>query len=257
MNFGWKRSTGIQAPEFKAGSNIIKIAAANYYNEYIIPEYTYVSNQLSLGSCVSNATCDALEILKGLEDPNNVKQLSRLFVYWNSRLYHNDTDKDEGTYIHFAMKSLETYGVCEESTWNYKVANVFAQPPILAYKEGNDNTIKSFYQITSNDQERLNNIEKAIRANHPVVFGTLVDSYFTGNSLASVVDKPTGKIVGGHAMIITGVRRNSLGEQQFYIRNSWGTNWGNNGHAWLSADYIAWDETSDLFVGTVMPDLLK
>jgi len=252
----WLKSVGnTGVTPFTRSSNLIKLGANNALNEHIIPEYTPLSNQLTLGSCVANATCDALEILKGLENPNKIKQLSRLFVYWNSRLYHQDTDKDKGTYIHLAMKSLEVYGVCEESVWPYKVSSVFAQPNILSYKEGNDNTLHSFYQITSWDDERLQDVEAAIRANHPVVFGTQVDSNFTGNNIAPVVKRPTGNFVGGHAMIITGVRR--APDLQFYIRNSWGPAWGYNGHCWMSADYISWDETNDLFVGTVMPDLLK
>ena len=253
---GWLASTSnSNAPTFYPGTNLIKTASLNSFDEYIIPEHTYISNQLTLSSCVANASCDALEILQGLRDPLNVKQLSRLFIYWNSRLAHQATGLDEGTYIHFAMKSLETLGVCEESTWEYKTDKVFAQPNILAYKEANDNMISAFYQITSFDQQRLNEIELAIRANHPVVFGTQVDKNFAANILAPVTNKPTSNIAGGHAMIITGVRRSP--NLQFYIRNSWGPTWGNNGHAWLSDEYIAWDETQDIFVGTIGVDLLK
>jgi|SRR5690606_24384266 len=60
-------------------NNLVKYASNN--DEYIIPEYTPISNQKSIGSCVANSIADAFEIMSGLKDPNNVKQFSRMFVY--------------------------------------------------------------------------------------------------------------------------------------------------------------------------------
>ena len=59
---------------------------------HIIQEFTPISNQGQLGSCVGNATMDAFEILMGLENPNSVVQLSRLHAYYLGRLYTLDTD---------------------------------------------------------------------------------------------------------------------------------------------------------------------
>ncbi len=95
----------------------------------------------------------------------------------------------------------------------------------------------------------------AIRANHPVIFGTRVGSEFqkyVGED--KVFDIPADDI-GGHAMIIVGIRINSNGQKEFLIRNSWG-NWGQQGHAWLSANYLMWSKTNDVFVPTRMIDFL-
>ncbi len=239
-------------PKFKTSNNLIKLASANSLDTYLIPEFTPISNQGALGSCVAQATADCAEILKGIENPNKVEQLSRLFVYYNARLYTQDTDKDMGTYITNAMKSLVDFGICRESMWYYNQSKVFTQPNQLAYKEGDDNKITSFYQIEDNN--RLQNIETAIRANHPVVFGTIVDASFQNNyGVNKTFDTPTSSI-GRHAMIVVGVRRNP--NLEFYIRNSWGKSWGDNGHCWMTADYLDWNETNDIYVGTMMPDLL-
>lgn len=243
---------------FSVGSKLAALGATTDPNQHLIPEYTPISNQLSLSSCVANATADAFEIIKGLENPNAVKQLSRLFVYWNARLYAKDTDKDEGTYIMYAMDSLSDYGICEENTWPYDVNRVFAQPNQIAYKEGDDNTLKidDYYKIRTSGQYRLQDVEAAVRANHPVVFGTNVGNDFLSyNGSNKVWDPPTGTIAGGHAMVIVGVRRTP--NLEFYIRNSWDTSWGINGHAWFSSAYITDSSTDDLYVPTIMPDLLK
>lgn len=254
--YGWKRSSGPLgiAPLTRTG-NLVSLAASAATDQHIIPEHIPVYNQLNLQSCAANAGAGMWGILRGLEDPKANLLLSRLFLYWNSRLMTQDTGKDEGTYIHNIMHSLTTMGVCEESLWEYKPQNVFAQPPILAYKQGDDNTFNSFYQILSYDDERLKDIEMAVKANHPVIFGTGVGLDLEQYSGGGKVFGPPAKSVGGHAMLIVGVRRNP--GLEFYIRNSWGSNWGDNGHVWFNADYIKSDSTADIFVGTRMADLLK
>jgi C1A family cysteine protease len=257
MNFGWKKSSGpLNVPEFKVSGTLIKLGAASS-SEHIITEYTPISNQGSIGSCAANAGADMWEILYGLEHPGHFIQLSRLFLYWNARLYTQDTGKDDGTYIHNVMDSLTKMGVCLESTWPYDTSKVFAQPNQIAYKQGDDNTFNNYYQIISYDNDRLGDIESAIRANHPVIFGTQVGQElmdYTGDPNKVFNFPKVSK--GGHAMLITGVRTNTQGKKEFYIRNSWGIGWGINGHAWFSSDYIENDDTSDIFVGTLMPDLL-
>ncbi len=224
--------------------------------QHIIPEHTPVSDQGALSSCVANATADAFEIIKGLEDPHSVKQLSRLFVYWNARSYHNETNKDEGTYIMYAMDALTKFGVCQENTWQYNESAVFSQPNIIAYKEGDDNTLKleNFYKIRNVGQERLKDIENAIRANHPVVFGTAIDDNFMQYTGGNKVFTTPINYNGFHAMVVVGVRYNP--NVEFLIRNSWSTTWGENGHAWFDGNYMMSDLTSDLHVPTRMNDLL-
>ena len=257
MKFGFLPSSyDISDRDFSSvKSNMLKFASTNS-NEHIIPEYTPVSDQLSLGSCVANSTVDALEILMGLS--GKPVQLSRLFVYWNARLYDKATGRDEGTYIKNAFNSLAKDGVCPESVWEYNVNKVFAQPPMEAYRQGSDNTLHDFYRINSAGSKRIEEIESAVRANHPVVFGTGVTNSFLNYGYSNtdkVWEAPTEAIAGLHAMIVTGVRQvdNSV---QFYIRNSWGTNWGRNGHTWFDQSYFLHPTTSDIWVPTMMPNLL-
>lgn len=234
--------------------------AADTNTTHIIPEYTPISNQLSLSSCVGNACGDALELLKGIENPNKVEQISRLFIYYNARNIIRETDKDEGCYIHDALNSLKTLGTCRETIWKYDINEVFTKPSIESYREGNDNTITEFYQINSSSAQRLKDIEVALRANHPVIFGSQVGSEFVnydaGRDGGNKVFGVPSDDVGGHAILITGIRTNKDNQKEFLIRNSWGPFFGVNGHCWFSADYITWNKTDDLFVPTRMPDFV-
>lgn len=252
MKFGCKvDQPSIKDKDFKLiKASLVKLASTS--SEHIIPEWTPISSQGGLSSCVSNATCDALEILLGLE--GKVVQLSRLFVYWNARVYTKDTNQDTGSFIRNAFDSLKTLGVCSESKWLYDESKVFAQPPYRAYKEANSNKITSYFRISSDGSERVADIERAVRANHPVVFGTPVSSEFTASYGVDKVWSRPEKSIGRHAMIITGVRNGASGKE-FLIRNSWGLQWGDNGHCWFDESYITYDQTSDIWVPTRMPDL--
>ena len=236
-----------------AKPGFIKLAANA--NTFIINEKTSISNQSHSNSCVANATADALEILQGLNG-TTVDQMSRLFIYWNSRVYTSDTDKDEGTYIRNAFDSLTTLGTCREETWAFDLNKIYVQPNLFAYKEANDNKINAFYRINGTGTSRADMVEMAVLSSHPVVFGTAVSQAFC-NFYGEGIWSPPTSIVGNHAMIITGVRNNHRG-REFLIRNSWG-NWGDSefpGHAWLSESYITSPLSDDFWVPTLMESLI-
>ena len=248
MKFGWKKEQDSEANNMFSTVSASFSAVNNVSDSFIIKEYTQLSNQLGLSSCVGNAVCDALEILLGQN--GKVIQLSRLFVYWNARVYTQDTDKDEGCFIKHAFDSLETLGSCSEDLWKYDENKVFLQPNLFSYKEANDNKINSFYRIS--DNKRLNEIEEAIRSNHPVVFGTAISKNFTEyHNQSNIIWEPPTKTIGNHAMIITGIRWNNS-KREFLIRNSWGSSFGDNGHTWFSENYINSSLSDDFWVPTLM-----
>jgi hypothetical protein len=228
-------------------------AATLVDNEYFLPIKTPVSNQGSIGSCVANATCDALEILMGIAGLV-VEQLSRLFTYYNARLAHGQQNEDSGTYIRLAFASLRKLGVCGEDKWKYDVLRYAERPDMMAYRTAAENRLDSFYRIDATGDARLDDIDKALYANHPVVFGTLVGREFVEYRGDDHVFYHPGTGVGRHAMIICGVRR--VGDRrQYWVRNSWGQGWGIAGYCWLDESYIKHPDTVDLWVPTLMPVL--
>ena len=229
-----------------------KASSWELWSEHIIPEFTPISNQFNIGSCVANAWCDMLEILDGLEGTDVVEQLSRLFLYWLARYLHGDTHLDEGTFLRSAAYQLRKVGVVLEKDFPYELANVFPkQVDLDLYTMASNNRIEGFYRLVSYGKQLADEIELAVRTNHPVVFGTPVSEDFKQYRGGGDVFSRPANDVGRHAMIIVGVRYVN-GERQFLLRNSWGKDWGEDGHAWVTEDYITWDETQDMWVGTRM-----
>ncbi len=233
----------------------VKLASNNSL-DYKLPQSTPISNQGVLSSCAPNASADAAELLMGIQDSKSVKQLSRLFIYYNARNAIGEVDKDAGCYIKDCFKSMSTLGICEESLWSYDELKVFAQPTLFAYASANDNKINNYYRINE-DSNKLDNIELAIRSNHPVVFGTVVSEEFTSCGSFDeypIFSKPKSN-KGAHAMIILGVKYID-GKRHFVIRNSWGSLWGYAGTCLMTEDYINSEDTNDLWVPTLIPDII-
>ncbi|MCK6592126.1 MAG: C1 family peptidase [Polyangiaceae bacterium] len=222
-------------------------------SEHILPTPTPVSNQGRLLSCTANVTADALEIL--MAQSGAVVQLSRLFIYFNARNYHGATNKDGGSYLRMTFEAVKRLGVCPESMWGYVLGNVNLRPPLKAYHAANDNKVTEFYRINAAADERPDDIETALRSGHPVAFGTQVGPELT--SYKGETDAAFGApstFEGRHAMLICGVRRRG-GRREFWIRNSWGAEWGLGGYAWFDESYIRWGQSSDFWVPTRMPEL--
>lgn len=262
QNFGWKKDpTDARDRKFSALAPKLKIVSADA--EYRIFERTPISDQYDVGSCVANAGCDAFEIIYGLEYPTQpVPQLSRLYAYWIARLLTGDTTRDEGTYLRSLFAQFTKIGVCLETSWPYgphdmisvhgvPTERVFAPPGLKANMEADSNKFTGYYSIDTVDEARLDNVEAAVRADHPVVFGTALASSFGYADGNTVLRPPANdnEIAGRHAMIVTGVRWVN-GRREFYWRNSWGENWGVLGHIWVDQSYMTYSETGDLWVPT-------
>lgn len=84
------------------------------------------------------------------------------------------------------------------------------------------------------DPDSFDIIKGAIADGNPVVFGIKVSESFVkhhGNGVYS--RQPTEESLGGHAMVLVGYDDD---RQAFRLQNSWGQNWGDQGHAWISYD---------------------
>lgn len=215
--------------------------------------YCTDSNQYALSACAGNATADAVEIVTNVDEallakaegrePSFCPQLSRLFVYAMARTLDGTLAADQGTYIRSCFEVLSRFGICEETQWAYDEAKVYVSPSLMAQRAALGHKIHSYYRIKNTGQDRLDAIVSALRTLRPVVFGTLIEQSFQDSGGPAVVDTPKGATVGGHAMIVVGYL-----DGKFLVKNSWGKGWRQNGYALFTPEYMAWNETWDLWV---------
>lgn len=210
------------------------------------------TDQLSAGACVGNASADSVEVLDAVEGRPRI-QLSRLFVYTLARNMmdidrdgRGDIDRDDGTYIRLAFEVLNRFGICTEAKWPYDLSKLHVLPSLKAMREATGHRIHSYYRIHETGDARCDAVLQALRSNHPVVFGTKIDSYFLQLTNDTPVGIPQGDIRGGHAMLIVGYLT-GLG---FLVKNSWGNKWGDLGFWFMKPEYLSWEHTKDLWVPT-------
>jgi C1A family cysteine protease len=206
-----------------------------------------VENQGHVGSCTANAAVGAMEFLK--RDRLNRKvlcftvrrDLSRLFVYYNTRMIEGTVDSDAGASIRNTIKSLANYGVCYSRSWPYMESKFDDKPDDDCYKEGEKYKVAAYYRV-----ETMPEILNALAAGYPVAFGALLFDGFNTSARTGIVDSPVpGDVpIGAHAMLISGYNRP---EKRLLVRNSWGPEWGLGGYCYMPFSYFSFGDLVDDF----------
>jgi len=198
-----------------------------------------VEDQGQTGSCTANAIVGALEVHQrkaGLP----VTDLSRLFLYYNSRALAKNEDKDSGSFIHHGMAALMAFGVCEERMWPYLEPMFSTRPTEAAYQNATRYEAVQFAR-TPRGKSAL----AALAQGLPVAFGMSVpgNCYRAAGETGVMPmpeELPDPGQPSGHAMLLVGY---DLGKEAYIVRNSWGARFGENGYCWIPFKVMdAWSE---------------
>lgn len=208
----------------------------------LVQFFDEIEHQGQVNACVSFSTLSAYEAIRK-ERGSPSPKLSRYFSYYNARLHelgHEEFGvKDEGCRIKHFLQELKLKGCCTQEEWSDESEHISEKPPVSVYSDAYLYRCADWYDIS---KERVFNVKKALSMGYPIVFGTPVDENFlTLKEHGLALKKPTGPIVGNHAMVIVGYERD-----KFMVRNSWGKFWGNDGYFWMSYDWLEWPSLQDL-----------
>lgn len=207
-----------------------------------------IEDQLTIGSCTAQTVAGMAEYLERRAHGNHI-DVSRLFVYKATRNLLGWTG-DTGAYIRAAIKAMVVFGAPPERYWPYQVERFEEEPSAFAYAYGQSLQALSYFRIdrpglAPGDVLRVT--KAVLHAGVPVGLGFVV---FNGGNdqgdfaFPGVHDVPQG----GHAVMIAGYdddREINGHTGALLVRNSWGTNWGDNGYGWLPYEYLlqglVWD----------------
>ena len=203
-----------------------------------------ILDQGKTNSCVAHAFAYAVDVVETLARLE-YNPISRLFLYHAARSQHGDHKTDGGTYLRSAARALQLAGAPLERYWPFDPSKVNKQPRPEAYMEAHPRREGIYERIDGVGEMRLLNIQRALAAGHPVVFGTLVTERFMANEGSNRIQRPKDNtlLVGGHAMCCIGYDLDG-----FIVVNSWGPQWREGGTAWLTHDYVAWAGTTDVWL---------
>jgi C1A family cysteine protease len=204
-----------------------------------------VYNQGQLGSCTANAIGAAVQFdrMKQNLSPNFMP--SRLFIYYNERLIEGTVDNDSGAQIRDGVKSVATSGVCPEDDCPYDITKFTHKPSDQAVADAAKTRVSSYCRVARN----LTQMKGCLAAGYPFVLGFSVYDSFEGEEVArtGILQMPntsTETLQGGHAVLAVGYDDT---QQRFLIRNSWGEDWGQQGHFTMPYSYLLEPNLSDDF----------
>lgn len=208
-----------------------------------------VLDQSITSSCVAHAIAQAIRVQHSAEMPTVPPLLSRLFLYFAARVYHDEQYVDSGTFIRYAFKSLVKLGFCPEREFGFDPGDVNRAPPWNAYRTAADQRAPTnYYRIDSFGSTRELEVKQAIANGTPVVFGMSVGQAFLDWDGGDMYDVTTeDSFLGGHAMCA--VEYDDLG---VYGPNSWGASYGRDG--WFGMTWnVVLDRWRDIWVVRMAP----
>jgi C1A family cysteine protease len=152
------------------------------------------------------------------------------------------TSSDAGAYIRDGIKSIATFGVCKEVDWPYDISQFAVKPSQTCYDSAIKYVAVSYFKLDTN----LDELKSCLAAGYPFVFGfTVYESFPRTPGTNGIVPMPGNEhVIGGHAVLAVGYSDNN---QWFIIRNSWGQNYGDQGHYYMPYQYLTSPSLSNDF----------
>lgn len=205
-------------------------------------------NQVNTGTCVAQSVVKALEI-KRIQKYGRAAHydLSVLQVYFLARemMFPKKTHEDNGTFISLGCDVARRFGVCREDEHPFSKENLHKPPSWASMRNAYLHRFSKFYRINSTGDQRVAEVEFALRANHPVMFATYVGDQWFSYRGGTTLKRETNE-VGSHATVLLGRDRHG----DFIGENSWGTSFGDDGFYKLDPEVISYHKSGDFWVAT-------
>lgn len=201
-----------------------------------------IGDQGKSSSCVGWASTDAL-LRWHLVKQNRIRKhdhLSMRFTWMAAKETDKNTDFAEtfieraGVPLKAALDVMRKFGAVHERYFKFEHGFVdYEYDTQTFYDMAAQLKIKSYYRVINNDNCNVDFLRMWISSQGPVLALADIDANFSTpiDGKLEVYDKE--KIDGGHAIAIVGYDKD-----YFIVRNSWGTEYGDNGYVYCSNAYI-------------------
>eukprot|EP01083_Nonionella_stella_P056579 148895_1 len=211
-----------------------------------------IYNQGDTNTCGPTSAAYMFQYMQYKQD--KAKQVlvpSRLFVYYNAREIGSKTvemimvEYDTGCQLRDVFESIQQKGTCTENEWKYDMKKCGIKPNKTCYANALNNVVIGYARVAQKEEQ----LKAALYSGYPILLGFYVTRPFLtiGEKDNYTYPPPSddGKVVGGHAVVIVGYDDE---KKVFKIRNSHGTEWGNNGYCYFTFDFVLSDKCFDFWI---------
>lgn len=197
-----------------------------------------IRDQGGRNSCLACASSDAHMFAQNLDHP-----LSAEYLFFQASQLMRGNDVSQGLTFHAVQSALRDHGQPHEDEWPYQTVEPTPWlPPVV--------TTIWFADLVLNPEHEISTVVSVIRSGGPVVLAIRLTSEFINFQGSHCSIPPSGPGFGGHAVTVVGLGVDLSGSEFFLIRNSWGSEWGIEGYAWLPVQYLV---DKMIGFGTAMP----
>ena len=226
----------------------------------LVKYISHVYNQGGLHSCTAHVLCSAygLELNRQFMVSNNLESMdinkiessmeiddtsknfdrSRLFLYFNSRSYQHNTEKNVSVTFRDAAKAMKQYGVCSETLWPYNELKFSVLPKSICYENGSGNCITKYAGL----EQDIDQFRACLSSGSPFSVGFELYSSFSvlENTTSGLMPMPTEdeirlKKFTLHAALAVGYDDYA---KRITLLNSWGKGFGMEGFFFMPYEYI-------------------
>ena len=180
-------------------------------------------------TCMAFASSDVHASVRG----GPFEELSTEFAYYHAAKRRSPFSPGAGVSMTNMIDAIREDGQPVESGWPYLEQLPADLSMYMPPAQPGD-----LFRRAGSTEQSLDVAITRLDQGLPVVLATEISIEFympqPGIPIRAAVNSPT---VGRHAIAAVGHGSES-GEQVFLIRNSWGTTWGDQGHAWISRHYL-------------------
>ena len=229
-------------------------------DSHLIPEeyFSPVEDQENISSCSAHAGIGLMEYYQK-RTTGKFLNMSRLFLHKTSRNLMKQTG-DVGVHLRSTMQALVLFGCPPENYWEYDVTKYDDEPSAFLYSFAKEFQSLNYIRLDKTSiqpSDLLNKVKLFLKFNLPMMFGfTAYSSIYSGNLGEIPYPSSNEDSIGGHAVIAMGYDDNKMIQYQdgrqtkgaIKIRNSWGSDWGENGYGWLPYKYVESRLTADWWI---------
>lgn len=234
--FGWRKD-GLDRRDNKFAMVPIALPARVDYRSADAPIY----DQGQLGSCTSNMGCGLFDFERKRQGLPAI-DLSRLALYYWTRLLEGTPLEDAGASIRDTFKVMASVGIAPETDWPYDDIKFAQAPPAIAVTDALANTVLAYQSLNNANLPMLKN---ALANGFTFGFGFNVYDSFMNIGSSGLMPVPTASenLQGGHAVRTVGYDDNircpnSAKPGAFIVANSWGTGFGDRGYIYMPYEFM-------------------